>query len=337
MTDDNVMRVDNLSVQYKTRAGWVSAVDDVSLDIRRGEILGLVGESGCGKSTLGKALMRLIRHPARIASGHIWFQGLDLMTLSDEEMRQYRGRNIGMIFQDPMTSLNPIQRVVEHLVETIQTHEPAVSDQAARARAADLIDKLGISSESCLDDYPHQLSGGMRQRVMISLALALNADLIIADEATTSLDVIVEAQFIDLLQQLRRSFNQTILMITHNIGLVAEVADRVAVMYAGRMAELGSARDVFKEPLHPYTQGLLKAVPNIHLEEDVLYKMEGSPPDLVSPPPACRFHPRCPHVMPVCSKVQPAFEAARLGHLTACWLYENIPAEYRDVREGTTA
>jgi oligopeptide/dipeptide ABC transporter ATP-binding protein len=236
-----------------------------------------------------------------------------------------------------MTSLNPIQRVVEHLVETIQTHEPTVSDKDARTRAADLVDRLGISSASCLDDYPHQLSGGMRQRVMISLALALNADLIIADEATTSLDVIVEAQFIELLQQLRRRFNLTILMITHNIGLVAEVADRVAVMYAGRMAELGSARDIFKEPLHPYTQGLLKAVPNIHLEEDELYRMEGSPPDLVSPPAGCRFHPRCPHVMPVCSQAQPAFEAARQAHLTACWLYQDIPAEYRIVHEGSKA
>src|SRR5512134_2538811 len=178
MNGDHVLSVENLSVQYKTRAGWVSAVDDVSLDIHRGEILGLVGESGCGKSTLGKALMRLVRHPARITNGHIWFQGIDLMTLSENEMRQFRGRNIGMIFQDPMTSLNPIQRVVEHLVETIQTHEPTVSDKDARIRAADLVDRLGISSDSCLDDYPHQLSGGMRQRVMISLAVALNADLI---------------------------------------------------------------------------------------------------------------------------------------------------------------
>ncbi|MBN1312207.1 MAG: ABC transporter ATP-binding protein [Anaerolineae bacterium] len=336
MPDDNVIRAENLSVQYKTRAGWVSAVDDVSLEIRRGEILGLVGESGCGKSTLGKALMRLIRHPARITNGHIWFQGIDLMTLSDNEMRQFRGRNIGMIFQDPMTSLNPIQRVVEHLIETIRTHEPAVSDEDAHARAADLVDRLGISANR-LDDYPHQLSGGMRQRVMISLALALNADLIIADEATTSLDVIVEAQFVELLQQLCRDLDLAILMITHNIGLVAEVADRVAVMYAGRMAEMGSACDVFKEPLHPYTQGLLKAVPNIHLEEDELYKMEGSPPDLVSPPPACRFHPRCPHMMPVCSKVQPDFETARGDHRTACWLYQDVPAEYQDVREGSKA
>jgi peptide/nickel transport system ATP-binding protein len=241
-----------------------------------------------------------------------------------------------MIFQDPMTSLNPIQRVVEHLVETIQTHEPSIGQQAARARAAKLVDSLGVSA-SRLDDYPHQLSGGMRQRVMISLALALNADLIIADEATTSLDVIVEAQFVDLLKQLCRDFNLAILMITHNIGLVAEVADRVAVMYAGRMAELGSTLDVFKDPLHPYTQGLLKAVPNIHLEEDVLYKMEGSPPDLISPPMGCRFHPRCPHAMPVCSKMQPDFEAARQDHLTACWLYKDIPPEYRDAREGVKA
>jgi peptide/nickel transport system ATP-binding protein len=336
MPDEVVLRAEKLTLQYKTRAGWVSAVDNVSLEIQRGEILGLVGESGCGKSTLGRALMRLIRPPARTTSGHIWFQGLDLMTLSESEMRQFRGRNIGMIFQDPMTSLNPIQRVVEHLVETIQTHEPEISDQAARTRAAELVDRLGISANR-LDDYPHQLSGGMRQRVMISLALALNADLIIADEATTSLDVIVEAQFVELLKELCRDFNLAILMITHNIGLVAEVSDRVAVMYAGRMAELGSATDVFKEPLHPYTQGLLRAVPNIHLDEGELYKMGGSPPDLVSPPAGCRFHPRCPHAMPACSGEQPEFDVVRRGHLAACWLYRDVPAAYQKASEGTKA
>ena len=333
MPDDVVMHVEDFSVEYKTRIGWVSAVNDVSLEIKRGEILGLVGESGCGKSTLGKALMRMIPPPGRMM-GHLWFKGLDLMTLPESEMRQIRGRNIGMIFQDPMTSLNPIQRVVDHLIETIRTHEPGVSRKAARARAAELVDRLGISSRR-LDDYPHQLSGGMRQRVMIGLALALNADLIIADEATTSLDVIVEAQFIELLQELRHEFNLTILMITHNIGLVAEVADRVAVMYAGRMAELGDVRDVFRGPLHPYTRALMNAVPNILVDDDKLYKMEGSPPDLVTPPTGCRFHPRCPFVLPVCSQLEPDFAAVGPDHLTSCWLFQDIPAEYKiDVKES---
>jgi oligopeptide/dipeptide ABC transporter ATP-binding protein len=326
MSDEILMRIEDLSVQYKTRMGWTSAVDGVSLDIRRGEVLGLVGESGCGKSTLGKALLRMIMPPGRITSGRIWFQGRDLMTLSEAEMSHIRGRNISMIFQDPMTSLNPIQRVVDHLVETIRTHEPTTSVQEARRRAAELFDRLGISSKR-LEDYPHQLSGGMRQRVMIAIALSLNADLLIADEATTSLDVVVEAQFMDLLHELRREFNLTILLITHNIGLVAELAERVAVMYAGRIAELGSAHAIFKDSLHPYTQGLLRAVPNIRLQEDELYKMEGSPPDLISPPPGCRFHPRCPRAMPVCSIQQPSFQMVRPDHWTACWLYEEIPAE----------
>lgn len=325
MGDDILMRIEDLSVQYKTRMGWTSAVDGVSLDIRRGEVLGLVGESGCGKSTLGKALLRMILPPGRITSGRIWFQGRDLMTLSEAEMSRIRGRNISMIFQDPMTSLNPIQRVVDHLVETIRTHEPETSVQEARRRAAELFDRLGISSKR-LEDYPHQLSGGMRQRVMIAIALSLNADLLIADEATTSLDVVVEAQFMDLLHELRREFNLTILLITHNIGLVAELAERVAVMYAGRIAELGSAHAIFKDSLHPYTQGLLRAVPNIRLQEDELYKMEGSPPDLISPPRGCRFHPRCPRAMPVCSIQQPSFQTARPDHWVACWLHEEIPA-----------
>ena len=329
MAGETLLRIEGLSVQYKTRVGWVSAVDNVNMEIYRGEVLGLVGESGCGKSTLGKALLRVLPPSTRI-SGHLWFKGQDLMALSDSEMRQIRGQSISMIFQDPMTSLNPVQRVADHIVETIRTHEPMVSKAEARERAARLVDRLGISANR-LDDYPHQLSGGMRQRVMIGLALALNADLIIADEATTSLDVIVEAQFIDLLRELRDEFNLTILLITHNIGLVAELSDRVAVMYAGRMSELGDARAIFKDPLHPYTQGLLKAVPSIRLEdEEELYKMEGSPPDLIDPPPGCRFHPRCPHAMAVCSALEPHFLAAKPEHFVHCWLYEEVPAEYRE-------
>jgi peptide/nickel transport system ATP-binding protein len=329
MANDTLLNIENLSVEYKTRMGWVSAVDDVSMEIRQGEILGLVGESGCGKSTLGKALLRIMPHSARV-SGHLWFHGEDLMALDDESMRQIRGQRISMIFQDPMTSLNPIQRMGDHLIETIQTHEPEVGKDEARERAAALVDRLGISSTR-LNDYPHQLSGGMRQRVMIGLALALNADLIIADEATTSLDVIVEAQFVDLLRELRDEFNLTILLITHNIGLVAEISDRVAVMYAGRMAELSDARRIFKETLHPYTQGLLKAVPNIRLDdEEELYMMGGSPPDLVEPPTGCRYHPRCPKAMPVCKAEPSTFQEVKPGHFVNCWLYEDIPAEYAD-------
>lgn len=334
MNNEVLYSIQDLSVTYKTRIGDLHAVDNVSLDIRKGEVLGLVGESGCGKSTLGKALLRMIPEPGHITSGELmfygakdtWFEGTDLMLLNDDQIRQVRGKYISMIFQDPMTSLNPVQKIVDHLTETVQTHEPGVSDKAARARAEELVDRLGIRHER-IDDYPHQLSGGMRQRVMISLALSLRAQLVIADEATTSLDVIVEAQFLDLLRELCAEFGLTILLITHNIGIVAQLSDRVAVMYAGRLAELGDVHKVFSSPLHPYAEGLLNAVPNIKLFDDDLYKMPGAPPNLIDPPPGCRFHPRCPQVMEICTERVPPFEDYGKGHLAACWLHEKLPVQ----------
>jgi oligopeptide/dipeptide ABC transporter ATP-binding protein len=324
MNDEIIYSVRNLSVEYKTRAGPVRAVDNVSLDIRRGEILGLVGESGCGKSTLGKALMRLHTGPAQIVGGELWFDGRNLIELSDNEMRHIRGAEIGMVFQDPMTSLNPVQRIIDHLTETIQTHDPGTSDEEARRRADGLVERLGIRRER-LKDYPHQMSGGMRQRVMISLALALRAKLVVADEPTTSLDVIVEAKFLELLKELQQEFGLTILLITHNIGVVAEVADRVGVMYAGRLAEVGSSFDVFDDAFHPYTNGLLQSVPNIEMGEEDLYKMEGAPPSLLNPPSGCRFHPRCPKVMPICERLEPGLLPVIDDHLVHCWLYQDHP------------
>ncbi len=322
MSSNILLSIQDLSVEYHTRLGVLKAVDSVSLDIQRGEVLGLVGESGCGKSTLGRALLRMIQPPGEIVSGRLLFDnGTDLMTLSRRQMRDLRGRRISMIFQDPMTSLNPVQRIVDHFSETVRTHDRKVSRRAAEGRAAELADRLGVLG-SRLTDHPHQFSGGMRQRVMIGLALALSADLVIADEATTSLDVLVEAQFLDLMRELRREFNLTILLITHNIGVVAELADRVAVMYAGQLVELADVRDLFAEPHHPYSQGLLAAVPNINLLDDDLYKMPGSPPNLISPPAGCRFHPRCPHVMDRCRTDQPPYREERPGRQTACWLYD---------------
>ncbi len=320
MSNRSPVQIRNLTVVYATRAGLVTAVDRVNLDILPQEVLGLVGESGCGKSTLGMALLRLVRHPGRIADGKIWVDGQNLLDLSEEEMRRLRGSRISMIFQDPMTSLNPLQRISDHLVETIRTHHPETSPREARRQAAELIDRLGIMAER-LDDYPHQLSGGMRQRVMIGLALALRAPLIIADEPTTSLDVIVEAQFLDLLKELQQDFGLTILLITHNIGIVAQLADRVAVMYAAKLVELAPAEDLFAEPLHPYTRALLAAVPNIRLVGDTLQIMEGSPPDLIHPPPGCRFHPRCPQALDRCSLEEPPLVEVRPGRQVACWLY----------------
>jgi peptide/nickel transport system ATP-binding protein len=324
---DVLYSIRNLDVEYTTREGVARAVDNVSLDVRRGEILGLVGESGCGKSTLGKAMMRLHTGPARIANGELVLDGEDLMNLSPRQLRRIRGAKIGMVFQDPMTSLNPVQRIIDHLTETILTHEDTTDEDTARARAEELVERLGVRSER-IDDYPHQMSGGMRQRIMISLALALHAQLVIADEPTTSLDVIVEAKFLDLLKELRDEFGLTIVLITHNIGVVAEAADRVAVMYAGKIVEVGDVHEVFSNPQHPYTQGLLRSVPNIDIDGDELYKMTGNPPNLLNPPIGCRFAPRCPQAMDVCTTTEPALvERGTSDRQTACWLYEEQTAE----------
>jgi len=305
-------QVRDLSVTYHTRFGPVSAVDGVSFDIYQGEILGLVGESGCGKSTLGKGLVRMISPPGEISGGHHIFDGEDIMQYNDKQMRDFRGRCVSMIFQDPMTSLNPVQRVDEHIIEAIQVHEPHTRKANALERASTLIERLGIQKRR-LSNYPHQLSGGMRQRVMIGLGLVLNADLIIADEATTSLDVIVEAQLVDQLKEIRELYGVSLLVITHNIALIAQIADRLAVMYAGRIVEIGSVFDVFDNPQHPYTQGLLRSVPTIRLNER---------PNLTHPPTGCRFHPRCPHAMDICSQERPTLLEHEPGHYVHCWLYQ---------------
>ncbi len=324
---ETLVQIRDLSVTYHTRLGPLSAVDGVSFDIYRGEILGLVGESGCGKSTLGKALMRMIAPPGEISGGRIVFDGEDIMTYDDRQLRDFRGRRVSMIFQDPMTSLNPVQRVDAHVIEAIRVHEPKTIVEKAMERARKLIQKLGIQPER-LKDYPHQLSGGMRQRVMIGLGIVLNAELIIADEASTSLDVIVEAKLLDQFEKLRDDFDVTLITITHNIALVAQLADRIAVMYAGQMAEIGDVYTVFDNPFHPYTRGLLQSVPNIKLDErEELYKMPGEPPNLTHPPTGCRFHPRCPNAMPICATREPALlpVAEDPAHLVHCWLYQEQP------------
>jgi len=306
VTQKNLVEIRDLDVIYQTRVGPVSAIDDVSMDIFQGEILGLVGESGCGKSTFGKALMRLL--PAScLTHGKILFDGEDVLTYDQESLRDFRGRRISMIFQDPMTSLNPVQRIEDHLIETLYVHEPETQKIPALERIKTLIERLGIQTER-IEDYPHQLSGGMRQRVMIGLGLLLNPHLIIADEATTSLDVIVEAKLLDQLREIRDEFGVSMLVITHNIALIAELADRIAVMYAGRIAEIGSVYKVFDNPLHPYTQGLLQSVPNIKLDErEVLYKMPGEPP------------------MSICSDLSPTLLHVEENQQVNCWLYQDHP------------
>mgnify|MGYP001262049856 CR=1 FL=1 len=336
--DENevLMQIKDLSVTYETRLGPVSAVDKISFDIYKGEILGLVGESGCGKSTMGKALMRMIQPPGYISGGQLIFEGEDIMTYDENKMRDFRGRKVSMIFQDPMTSLNPVQRVDEHIVEAIQIHEPKTKVEQALERATILLQKLGIQKDR-MTSYPHQLSGGMRQRVMVGLGLVLNANLIIADEATTSLDVIVEAKLADQLKEIRDEFGVSLLVITHNIALVAELADRVAVMYAGHIMELGTVEEIFDKPMHPYTEGLLNSVPTIKLNErEVLYKMGGEPPNLTHPPRGCRFHPRCPKVMPICKVQEPDFQQLEDGRYMKCWLYQDHPEQPSDSTEVTS-
>lgn len=322
MNDTNkiILKIKDLEVLYATRMGLVKAVDKVDLELKRGQTLGLVGESGCGKSTLGFSILRLIPPPGRIIGGEIIFDSADLVKKTEKEMRNIRGKRISMIFQDPMTCLNPLMKISEHIVETILTHEKKLNKKDAIKIAEDLVVKLGISKLR-LDDYPHQFSGGMRQRAMISLALALNSDLIIADEPTTSLDVIVEAQILDLLKELRSSYKLTIILITHNMGVVSELVDRIAIMYAGKIVEIADCFPLFEKPLHPYTVGLLKSIPNISLEKQELEIMPGSPPDLINPPTGCRFHPRCKNVMKKCSLYEPPLKEVKENHLVRCWLY----------------
>ena len=315
----NILEIQNLHVHFPIHIGTVRAVENVTLDLNQGEVMGLVGESGCGKSTLGFSILKLLRPPGIIAEGQIRYHGDNIVKMSERELLGIRGKRIAMIFQDPLTSLNPLFRIEDQFVETIQTHENGVSKKEALERAGDMLKRLGIAPDR-LHEYPHQMSGGMRQRIMIGIALVLNPDFLIADEPTTALDVIVEAQFLDLLNELREQFNLTILLITHNIGIVAQMADRVTVMYGGRLAETGSVEAVFADPKHPYTQGLLTSIPNIKLDQPELHTMPGAPPDLVDPPCGCVFHPRCPRVMDNCRReIPPSFNDK--GHLAACWLY----------------
>jgi oligopeptide/dipeptide ABC transporter ATP-binding protein len=317
--NSNILEIKNLQVHFPIHIGTVRAVDNVTLDLNQGEVMGLVGESGCGKSTLGFSILKLLRPPGIIAEGQIRYHGDNIVKMGEKELLGIRGKRIAMIFQDPLTSLNPLFRIGNQFVETIQTHENGVSKKEALERAGNMLKRLGIAPDR-LYEYPHQMSGGMRQRIMIGIALVLNPDLLIADEPTTALDVIVEAQFLDLLNELREQFNLTILLISHNIGIVAQMADRVTVMYGGRLAETGSVEAVFADPRHPYTQGLLTSIPNIKLDQPELHTMPGAPPDLVAPPGGCVFHPRCPRVMGKCRReIPPSFNDK--GHLAACWLH----------------
>jgi peptide/nickel transport system ATP-binding protein len=316
---ESLLLVNRLSVEYVTPEGAAKAVNEVSLELRKGETLGIVGESGSGKTTLGLALMGLLPPQARMIGGSIAFGSIELTKMRDDKLRALRGKRIAMIFQDPMTSLNPVKKIGDHFVECVLAHEPNVSRQDALTRTLDVLKKLGISQER-LNDYPHQFSGGMRQRVMIGLALVLNPDLIIADEPTTALDVIVEAQILELLKSLKREFSLSLILITHNMGIVAETADRVAVMYAGRIVEIGPALEVFGKAQHPYTQALLQSIPTVEGERRTLKVIPGFPPLLTQQPPGCSFHPRCPYAFDRCIVEDPPLLPTSAEGKAACHL-----------------
>jgi peptide/nickel transport system ATP-binding protein len=317
----HLLTVDGLTVEYWARRGKIRAVEDLSFSLEKSETLGVVGESGSGKSTLGLSLIRLVPYPGKIVKGNIFLEGQNILKFKNEEIRDLRGRRISFVFQDPMTSLNPVKKIGTHFVELIRVHEPKISQKEAFERAKKLLNDVGIQPER-INDYPHQLSGGMRQRVMIALALALNPSIVIADEPTTALDVIVQAKILDLLNALRDAYGMALILITHDLSIVMERSDKLIVMYAGRVAEYARSTDLYTNPQHPYTQGLLKSIPNIELTDQKLEAIEGSPPDLLNPPNGCRFWPRCPYVMEKCRIKEPPLFETGANHYVRCYLYE---------------
>jgi len=319
---DLLLDVRNLQTQFVISGGVVRAVDGVSWDVRAGETVALVGESGCGKSVSALSVMRLVAAPAgRIVAGQILFKGRDLLQLSDEEMRKVRGAAIAMIFQEPMTSLNPVLTVGRQLTEPAEIHLGMTPTQS-RSRAIELLGMVGISDpERRLSQYPHQFSGGMRQRMMIAMSLACNPALILADEPTTALDVTIQAQILELMKGLSKKLGAAMVMITHNLGVVARYADRVNVMYAGRIVERGTAREIYATPRHPYTLGLLRSVPRLDEPRKAkLLPIQGQPPDLSRLPPGCAFQPRCQYAVERCLHEVPPLETIAPGHISACWV-----------------
>jgi peptide/nickel transport system ATP-binding protein len=335
-----LLEVKDLRTSFRTDDGVVKAVDGISFSVEKGKTLGIVGESGCGKSVTCLSIMGLNNKRSAISSGEAIFKGEDLLTMSPRRLRDLRGNDVAMIFQDPMTSLNPVHSIGKQLVEAVLLHRD-VSKKEARARSLELLKAVGIPrADRRIDDYPHQFSGGMRQRVMIAMALINEPDLLIADEPTTALDVTTQAQILSLMTSLQEEFETAIIMITHDLGVVAEVADDVVVMYAGKVAEEGTVDEIFTRPHHPYSWGLLGSLPRLDADVDRLVQIQGSPPSLLNPPRGCRFHPRCPHVMDVCRSVVPELLPVSHSpqHLQACHLDEETKdREVQKLLEGTLA
>ncbi|QTN00847.1 ATP-binding cassette domain-containing protein [Sediminibacillus dalangtanensis] len=332
---EKILEVKDLHVTFKTYGGEVQAVRGVNFDLEKGETLAIVGESGCGKSVTSNSIMRLIpTPPGRIANGSIVYKGRDLTTVPEKEMRKIRGVDISMIFQDPMTALNPTLTIGDQLTEGLKQHKD-VSGREAKEQALEMMNLVGIPSpEERLKQYPHQFSGGMRQRMVIAMALICDPDLLIADEPTTALDVTIQAQILELFGKIQERTGVSIILITHDLGVVAKIADRIAVMYAGKIIEVGTKREIFYEPQHPYTKGLLNSVPRLDIEEDDLIPIDGTPPDLFSPPQGCPFTARCPFAMEVCDKVYPDSASRSTTHEVDCWLQDRR-AQLVSPMEGT--
>ena len=317
-----LLSVSNLKTSFFTHVGEVKAVRGISFDVNEGEVLGIVGESGSGKSVTSLSIMGLLQYPGRVVDGEILLNGEDILTYSKNQMRRVRGKEIAMIFQDPMTSLNPVYTIGNQIMEMILEHEK-MSRREARARAIEMLKLVGIpAAEKRIDSYPHEFSGGMRQRVMIALALSCNPKLLIADEPTTALDVTIQAQILNLIKKLNRQFGMTTMLITHDLGVVATVCDKVAVMYGGLIMEYGTADEIFYHPRHPYTMGLLGSIPHVDGgEKRRLIPIDGTPPDLINPPKGCPFSTRCKYCMNVCTREQPPYFAED-KHRTMCWMLD---------------
>lgn len=325
----NLLEVKDLKVSFFTPAGEVKAVNGISYTLGYNEVMGIVGESGSGKSVEAYSLIGLLANPGKVVGGSVTFEGEDLLAYTPEQMREFRGNKVSMIFQNPMTCLNPVYTIGDQLMEALTCHDKTITKEAARARAIEMLELVGINNASKrVDQYPHEFSGGMRQRAMIAMALICNPKLLIADEPTTALDVTIQAQILELMKSLQKKENTSIIFITHNLGVVAEICDRVSVMYAGHIVEQATVEDLFYNPMHPYTKGLLASQPR--LDEDGherLIPIEGTPIDLLNPPQGCNFGPRCKDCMKICLREKPPYADLGNGHISACWLH------YKDMKK----
>ena len=318
-----LLKVKDLKVSFFTPAGEVKAVDGISYSLGYNEVMGIVGESGSGKSVEAYSIIGLLQNPGRVIGGSIEFEGENLLDYTPEQMRQFRGNKVSMIFQNPMTCLNPVYTIGNQLTEALTCHDKTISKEDARKKAIEMLELVGINNaEKRMNQYPHEFSGGMRQRAMIAMALICSPKLLIADEPTTALDVTIQAQILELMKDLQRKENTSIIFITHNLGVVADICDRISVMYAGRIVEQGKVNDIFYDPQHPYTRRLLQSIPRLDEEDDErLIPIEGTPIDLLNPPQGCNFGPRCTECMKICLRQKPPFAQVGEDHISACWLH----------------